>query len=61
MDVGSGVLMPGARAVLSAEPEKPQQLWNITSDGIIRNNVEPNLVLEVKGQWKILPIQYKRL
>ncbi|XP_067247435.1 beta/gamma crystallin domain-containing protein 1 [Chanodichthys erythropterus] len=49
VDVGSGVLMPGARAVLSSEPEKPQQLWNITSDGIIRSNAAPNLVLEVKG------------
>ncbi|KAK9975501.1 hypothetical protein ABG768_020757 [Culter alburnus] len=49
LDVGSGVLMPGARAVLSSEPEKPQQLWNITSDGIIRSNAAPNLVLEVKG------------
>ncbi|XP_056098794.1 mucin-17 [Rhinichthys klamathensis goyatoka] len=49
VDVGSGVLMPGARAVLSSEFGKPHQIWNITSDGIIRSNSAPNLVLEVKG------------
>ncbi|CAM4561169.1 unnamed protein product [Leuciscus chuanchicus] len=49
VDVGSGVLMPGTRAVLSSEFGKPHQLWNITSDGIIRSHSKPNLVLEVKG------------
>ncbi|XP_077088146.1 uncharacterized protein LOC143740013 isoform X1 [Siphateles boraxobius] len=49
VDVGSGVLMPGTRAVLSSEFGKPHQIWNITSDGIIRSNSAPNLVLEVKG------------
>ncbi|XP_050963750.1 beta/gamma crystallin domain-containing protein 1 isoform X1 [Labeo rohita] len=49
VDVSSGVLMSGSRAVLSAEPGKPQQLWNITTDGIIRSNAKPDLVLEVKG------------
>ncbi|KAK2893170.1 hypothetical protein Q8A67_013158 [Cirrhinus molitorella] len=49
VDVSSGVLMCGSRAVLSAEPGKPQQLWNITTDGIIRSNAKPDLVLEVKG------------
>uniref|UniRef100_A0A8C1ZYY0 Beta/gamma crystallin 'Greek key' domain-containing protein n=1 Tax=Cyprinus carpio TaxID=7962 RepID=A0A8C1ZYY0_CYPCA len=44
----SGVLMSGSRAVLSAEAGK--QLWNITSDGIIRSDTRPELVLEVKGQ-----------
>ncbi|XP_073722287.1 uncharacterized protein crybg1b isoform X1 [Misgurnus anguillicaudatus] len=49
VDVSSGVLMAGSRAVLSSEPDKPYQLWSITSDGLIRNNADPNLVLEVKG------------
>ncbi|KAG1932640.1 beta/gamma crystallin domain-containing protein [Pimephales promelas] len=49
VDVGSGVLMPGARAVLSSEFGKPHQIWNITSDGVIRSHSAPNLVLEVKG------------
>lgn len=49
VDVSSGVLMAGSRAVLSSEPGKPYQLWSITSDGLIRNNADPNLVLEVKG------------
>ncbi|KAL0196603.1 hypothetical protein M9458_010175, partial [Cirrhinus mrigala] len=48
VDVSSGVLMSGSRAVLSAEPGKPQQLWNITTDGIIRSDTKPDLVLEVK-------------
>ncbi|XP_051974298.1 beta/gamma crystallin domain-containing protein 1 [Xyrauchen texanus] len=49
VDVGSGVPMAGSRAVLSSEPGQSQQLWNITADGLIRNNAAPNLVLEVKG------------
>ncbi|XP_067283612.1 beta/gamma crystallin domain-containing protein 1 [Pseudorasbora parva] len=49
VDVGSGVLMAGSRAVLSSEPGKPPQIWNIGSDGIIRSNAAPHLVLEVKG------------
>ncbi|XP_026066031.1 beta/gamma crystallin domain-containing protein 1-like [Carassius auratus] len=47
VDVSSGVLMSGSRAVLSAELGK--QLWNVTSDGIIRSDARPELVLEVKG------------
>uniref|UniRef100_A0A673GNB9 Beta/gamma crystallin 'Greek key' domain-containing protein n=1 Tax=Sinocyclocheilus rhinocerous TaxID=307959 RepID=A0A673GNB9_9TELE len=46
----SGVLMSGSRVVLSAEPGKPQQLWSVTSDGIIQSHARPELVLEVKGQ-----------
>ncbi|XP_051976525.1 beta/gamma crystallin domain-containing protein 1-like [Xyrauchen texanus] len=49
VDVGSGVPMAGSRAVLSSEPSQSQQLWNITSEGLIRNNAAPNLILEVKG------------
>ncbi|XP_051546496.1 beta/gamma crystallin domain-containing protein 1-like [Myxocyprinus asiaticus] len=59
VDVGSGVPMAGSRTVLSSEPSQSQQLWNITSDGLIRNNAAPNLVLEVKGgqqfdKWQII-------
>uniref|UniRef100_A0A9J7Y4F9 Beta/gamma crystallin 'Greek key' domain-containing protein n=1 Tax=Cyprinus carpio carpio TaxID=630221 RepID=A0A9J7Y4F9_CYPCA len=46
----SGVLMSGSRLVLSAEAGKPQQLWSITSAGIIQSHTRPELVLEVKGQ-----------
>ncbi|KAI7791869.1 hypothetical protein IRJ41_011899 [Triplophysa rosa] len=49
VDVSSGILMAGSRAVPSSDPDKPHQLWNIRSDGLIRNNAAPNLVLEVKG------------
>ncbi|XP_051544355.1 beta/gamma crystallin domain-containing protein 1 [Myxocyprinus asiaticus] len=49
VDVSSGVPMAGSRAVLSSEPGQSQQLWNITTDGLIRNNAAPNLVLEIKG------------
>ncbi|XP_058630352.1 beta/gamma crystallin domain-containing protein 2 [Onychostoma macrolepis] len=47
VDVSSGVLVSGSRAVLSAEA--PQQLWSITSAGVIRSHAKPELVLEVKG------------
>uniref|UniRef100_A0A8C1KQY5 Crystallin beta-gamma domain containing 1b n=1 Tax=Cyprinus carpio TaxID=7962 RepID=A0A8C1KQY5_CYPCA len=49
VDVSSGVLMSGSRLVLSAEAGKPQQLWSITSAGIIQSHTRPELVLEVKG------------
>ncbi|KAA0720859.1 Beta/gamma crystallin domain-containing protein 1 [Triplophysa tibetana] len=49
VDTSSSMLMAGSRAVPSSDPDKPHQLWNISSDGLIRNNAAPNLVLEVKG------------
>ncbi|XP_052409989.1 beta/gamma crystallin domain-containing protein 1-like isoform X2 [Carassius gibelio] len=47
--VSSGGLMSGSRVVLSAEAGTPQQLWSVSSDGIIRSHARPELVLEVKG------------
>lgn len=49
VDSASAVLLSGCRVVLSSDVSRPQQLWNITSDGFIRNNSSPQLVLEVKG------------
>ncbi|XP_056312250.1 mucin-19 [Danio aesculapii] len=50
VDSASAVLLSGCRVVLSSEVSRSQQqLWNITSDGFIRNSSSPQLVLEVKG------------
>nr|XP_021330865.1 mucin-5AC [Danio rerio] len=49
VDSASAVLLSGCRVVLSSDVSRPQQLWNITSDGFIRNNSSPQHVLEVKG------------
>ncbi|XP_059366425.1 beta/gamma crystallin domain-containing protein 1-like [Carassius carassius] len=49
VDVSSGGLMSGSRVVLSAEAGRSQQLWSVSSDGIIRSHARAELVLEVKG------------
>ncbi|KAG5276669.1 hypothetical protein AALO_G00108350 [Alosa alosa] len=43
------LVRPGARLCMTAEKGKPDQLWNITPEGLIRSNVSPDLVFEVKG------------
>lgn len=50
MEPAAGMVMPGCRLNISPEHGKDCQYWNITADGLIRSNLKPDLVLEVKGQ-----------
>ncbi|KAK3563415.1 hypothetical protein QTP86_027788, partial [Hemibagrus guttatus] len=49
LEPSAGMMMPGCRLNVSTECGKDHQFWNITADGLVRSNIKPDLVLEVKG------------
>ncbi|XP_062862821.1 beta/gamma crystallin domain-containing protein 1 [Trichomycterus rosablanca] len=49
VEPSGGMLMVGSRINISPEPGQESQFWNITAEGLVRSNLQPDLVLEVKG------------
>ncbi|KAJ8356869.1 hypothetical protein SKAU_G00196630, partial [Synaphobranchus kaupii] len=49
LEIAGSVAMAGSRLSFVSKPEKEEQLWSISRDGLICCSDNPDLVLEIKG------------